>query len=59
MSKGVFISNLDTYVGLSLYEEILGANPEESEFEIYGTYFNKEVSDKPKYVKKMMKVIIN
>jgi hypothetical protein len=58
MSKGVLISNLDTFIGLALYEELLGANPEETEFEIYGTYFNKELTEKPKYVKKMLKVKI-
>ena len=53
MSKGVFISNLDTYIGTALYEELI---IEESEFELYGTYFNKETSERPKLVKKMLKV---
>ena len=54
MSKGVFISNLDTYIGTALYEELL---VEESEFDLYGTYFGKEISERPKAVKKMLKVI--
>lgn len=53
MSKGVFISNLDTYIGTALYEELI---IEEAEFELYGTYFNKETSERPKLVKKMLKV---
>ena len=56
MSKGVLINSLDTYMGTTLYEEFLGENPAESEFEIYGTYHRMESSDKPKYVKKMLKV---
>lgn len=56
MSKGVLISNLDTYIGTALYEELLGPEPENSEFAIYGTYYNKEVSERPKFVKKMLKV---
>jgi hypothetical protein len=57
MSKGVFINTLDTYVGTALYEELLGDNPEESEYELYGTYYGKEISDRPKFVKKMLKVL--
>jgi hypothetical protein len=53
MSKGVFISNLDTYIGTALYEEL---TIEEAEFDLYGTYFNKEMSERPKLVKKMLKV---
>ncbi len=59
MSRGVLISNLDTYIGQALYEELLGPEPESAEFEIYGTYFNKEISEKPKDVKKMLKVYSN
>jgi len=58
MSKGVLINSLDTFIGTALYEEILGPNPEDQDFELYGTYFNKEISERPKFVKKMMKVII-
>ena len=59
MSKGVLINSLNTYIGTALYEEFLGKNPEESEYVIYGTYYEKDSSEKPLYVKKMMKVIIN
>lgn len=53
MSKGVFIDCLDTYIGTALYEELI---QDEAEFEIYGTYLNKEVSERPRLVKKMLKV---
>jgi hypothetical protein len=56
MSKGVLINALDTYIGTALYQEILGPNPEETEFELYGTYYNREISERPKFVKKMMKL---
>lgn len=58
MSKGVLINALDTYIGTAIYDELLGQNPEESEYELYGTYYNKEISDRPKHIKKMMKVIL-
>lgn len=57
MSKSVFINTLNTYIGAALYKEFLGENPEESDFTIYGTYYEKDSSEKPQYIKKMMKVI--
>lgn len=57
MSQGVFINTLNTYIGTALYEEFLGEKPEESEWTIYSTYFEKEESTKPSFVKKMMKPI--
>ena len=35
MSKGVLINTLDTYIGTSIYEELLGDSPSESAYEIY------------------------
>lgn len=57
MSRGILINTLNTYIGTALYDEFLGSNPEEKEFEIYGTYYEKDASDKPMHVKKMMKVL--
>lgn len=57
MSQGVFINTLNTYIGTALYEEFLGEKPEDSEYTIYSTYFEKEESTKPLFVKKMMKPI--
>jgi hypothetical protein len=54
--KGVFINSLNTYMGYALYDELLGPKPRESDFTIFGTYYEKEVSERPKYVKKMLKV---
>jgi hypothetical protein len=56
MSRGIFINTLNTYIGTALYEEYLGEKPEEVEIALYGTYYEKDSSDKPKNVKKMMKV---
>ena len=56
MSRGIFINTLNTYIGTALYEEFLGEKPEESEISLYGTYYEKESSEKPQHVKKMMKV---
>jgi hypothetical protein len=58
MSNSVLINTLNTYIGTALYNEFLGKNPEESEYSIYGTYFEKDSSVKPLGVKKMMKVNI-
>lgn len=55
MSQGVFINTLNTYIGTALYDEFLGDKPEESEWAIYSTYFEKEDSSKPAFIKKMMK----
>jgi hypothetical protein len=57
MSKGVLINTLDTYIGTALYEELLGEDPEQSSYDIYGTWHNKDDSFKPKNIKKMMKVV--
>jgi len=59
MSKSVFINALDTYIGTALYKEFVGDKPEESEYAVYGTYFNKDSSEKPLGIKKMMKVSYN
>lgn len=56
MSNSVLINALNTYIGTALYNEFLGKNVEESEYTIYGTYFEKDSSVKPLGVKKMMKV---
>ena len=57
MSKGVFINSLDTYIGQALYSDLLGEGEADKEFELFGTYFNKEVSEKPSGVFKMLKVM--
>lgn len=58
MSKGIFINNLNTYIGTAFYDEFLGnlEEDQDSEFTVYGTYYEKDSSEKPKRIKKMMKV---
>ena len=56
MSQGVYINTLNTYIGTALYEEFLGENPAESDWAIFSSYFEKEDSTKPAYIKKMMKL---
>jgi len=59
MSRGIFINTLNTYIGTALYEEFIGEKPEENEIPLFGTYYEKDSSDKPMYIKKMMKVNLN
>lgn len=56
MSRGIFINTLNTYIGTALYEEYIGEKPEENDFSLFGTYYEKDSSDKPLNIKKMMKV---
>lgn len=55
MSRGVLINCVNTYIGTALYEELLGENPAESPYEIYGTWHDRDDSFKPAFIKKMMK----
>lgn len=55
MSKGIYINSINTYLGTALYDEFLGEKPEESEWELYSTYYEKEDNTKPAFIKKMMK----
>ena len=57
MSRGILINDLETYIGWALYDEFVGTKPEEpTDFSVYGTYLNKDSSEKPAGIKKMMKV---
>jgi hypothetical protein len=62
MAKRIFINNLDTYVSQAIFQELRndipdeeGNKPEDSN-QIFGTYINKDSSEKPEGVKKMLKV---
>ena len=60
MSKKFFINNLNTYIGNCLFEEIRNDITEDGEVNddaniIYGTYVDKDSSEKPEGVKKMLK----
>ena len=64
MAKKIFINNINTFVSKALLEELnksqLGEDGEELEdgdkATIFGTYIDKDSTDKPPGVKKMLKV---
>lgn len=64
MSKKIFINNLNTFVSKALLEELKESQKGEEGEEnpdaavIYGTYIDKDSSEKPNTVKKMLKVSI-
>ena len=64
MAKKIFINNLNTFVSRALLEELRKSaqgedgeepNPEDLPI-IFGTYIDKDSSEKPPGVKKMLKV---
>jgi hypothetical protein len=63
MSKKIFINNLNTFVSKQLLEELRNDQPDPETGEenpeknvIFGTYIDKDSSEKPTGVKKMLKV---
>ena len=62
MSKKIFINNLNTFVSKALLEELKDSSKGEEGEEnpdapiIFGTYIDKDSSEKPEGVKKMLKV---
>lgn len=62
MGKRIFINNLDTYVSQAVFAELRndfldedGNEPDDKNI-ILGSYINKDSSDKPEGVNKMLKV---
>lgn len=60
MGKKYFINNLDTYIGNCLFSEIRNDIGEDGEINddaniIFGTYVDKDSSEKPQGIKKMLK----
>jgi adenylate kinase len=60
MGKKFFINNLNTYIGSTLFNEIRDDIGEDGEINedsnaIFGTYIDKDSSEKPEGVKKMLK----
>lgn len=60
MSKKFFINNLNTYVGQALFSKIRNDKDEEGEpvedcNQIFGMYIDKDSSEKPEGIKKMLK----
>lgn len=63
MAKRVFINNLNTYVSQAIFNEFRNDTNEEGETNddanlIFGTYIDRDSSDKPSGIKKMLKVCI-
>lgn len=65
MSKKIFINNLNTFVSRQLLAELRNDLPTGGEGEegdnadanlIYGTFIDRDSSDKPQGIKKMLKV---
>lgn len=62
MSKRIFINNLNTYVSQAIFNELRNDINEDGEKNedannIFGTYIDKDSSDKPEGITKMLKVI--
>lgn len=60
MSKSIFINNLNTYVSQAIFEELRNDINEDGEVNedsnrIFGTYIDKDSSEKPGGVSKMLK----
>ncbi len=63
MSKKIFINNLNTYVAQAIFNELrndIGEDGEKNEDSnlIFGTYIDRDSSDKPDGINKMLKVIL-
>ena len=61
MSKKIFINNLNSYVSQAIFEELrndIGEDGEKNDDAnlIFGTYIDKDSSEKPEGVTKMFKV---
>jgi hypothetical protein len=62
MAKNFFINNLNTFIGQALLEEIRNDVGEDGEANddanrIFATFIDKDSSDKPQGIAKMLKVI--
>jgi len=63
MSKRIFINNLNTFVSEQLLAELRNDEPQGEDGEpnpdanvIFGTFIDRDTSDKPQGVKKVLKV---
>ena len=64
MSKKIFINNLNSYVSQAIFNELRNDITEDGEKNedanlIFGTYMDRDSSDKPEGINKMLKVTIN
>lgn len=63
MSKRIFINNLNSYVSQAIFNELrndIGEDGEKNEDAnmIFATYIDRDSSDKPDGINKMLKVLI-
>ena len=61
MSKRIFINNLNTYVSQAIFNELRNDITEEGEVnedanKIFATFIDRDSSDKPQGITKMLKV---
>ena len=61
MSKRIFINNLNSYVSQAIFKEFKNdvtddGEPVDDANIIYGTYMDRDSSDKPQGINKMLKV---
>ena len=64
MSKKIFINNLNSYVSQAIFNELRNDITEDGEKNedanlIFGTYMDRDSSDKPEGINKMLKVTIH
>jgi hypothetical protein len=62
MSKRIFINNLNTYVSQAIFNELRNDISEEGEVnedanKIFATFIDRDSSEKPEGITKMLKVI--
>jgi hypothetical protein len=63
MAKRIFINNINSYIAQAIFNELRndinddGEKNEDSNL-IFGTYIDKDSSDRPEGINKMLKVII-
>lgn len=56
MAKKIYINDLNTYIGAALHHELRNDTKEnDTPNEIFGSYIDKDLSDKPQGIKKMLK----
>jgi hypothetical protein len=63
MSQRIFINNINSYVSQAIFNELRNDKGEDGELNsdanvIFGTYIDRDSSDKPEGINKMLKVIL-
>lgn len=57
MAKRIFVNNTNSYVGQAIFQQLRNDTEENDDPNIiYGTYMEKDSSEKPKGIRKMLKV---